>query len=685
MRLSDPIEVLRGMGPKTAEAFRKNGISTLEDLIHFFPRAWIDASRVIRICDLRLGQSGLLDVQVVTAKEGMSQRTRIPYLRALVADTSGSVEVMWFHARYLKDKIKPGSRFMIYGRLHGWQAQQALIMSPKFITEPSILAVYSEISGLPSAKIRQFFLQLKPLIETLPDYLPTDILLTESLLPRAKAISAMHFPQSMNEIAEAKKRLAFDELLMLMVPALRTKMKHAEESATILGQSEKELTEWKKSLPFPLTEDQNKVIAEVIHDLSQPKPMNRLVQGDVGSGKTVIGLAGVLQTVLAGKQAVWLAPTELLARQHYETTKRLLLPFLATKKEDFSLSLWTRTQHLKSSCNGEEKAINPAECDFIIGTHALLSDKISLDNLGLLIIDEQHRFGVKQRAQLRMLGGKPIHLLSMTATPIPRTLALVLYGDLDLSTIHQKPAGRKEITTRVVEELNRAKSFQFIDRHIDAGGQVYVVCPTIEPSKDEEANVFNQLFEEVEEKKAVKTWYEKLQKQFPHRHLAMLHGKLKANEKNEIMERFRTGEINILVTTTVIEVGVDVPNANIMVIEAAERFGLAQLHQLRGRVGRSDRQSFCLLFPSNPSQKDNARLKIMEQSSDGFVLAEKDLELRGPGELTGLAQSGIPTLRFASFQDKQLIQRVQSVAPTLLDSPLFSESTDRFWRMYHPE
>jgi ATP-dependent DNA helicase RecG len=682
MQLSDPITYIKGLGSKTRDIFESHGIHTIEDLLYFFPRAWINATQVTQIKDLRIGSSALISVQVVTASEGFSQRTRVPYLRATVADTSGSVDIMWFHAAYLKTKVKPGAQFLLYGKLQGWRAQNAMIMSPKFITTPCIIPVYPTIGALPSSRIHALIEQVKPLVATLPDYLPESVCGQYNLVSLSHAITQMHYPNSIEDINYARLRLGFDEVLMLMVPSLMARLEREQERAQALTDGSSEVVAWCRQLPFTLTGDQQKAIQDILDDLSQSKPMNRLIQGDVGTGKTVVGLAGALQAIKSGKQVVWLAPTELLARQHFETAKKIFYGY----NQSLTVGLWTRSHHTIADSEESQKTSKEivTEQSLVIGTHALLSESIAFNNLGLLIIDEQHRFGVKQRSQLRTFHGEPVHLLSMTATPIPRTMALLLYGDLQLSVIKDKPAGRKTIVTRVVEEQNRDKAYEFIDAQITKGGQVYVVCPMIEPSQDAEANVFNQLFETIEEKKAVTVWFEVLQKRFPHRKIGLLHGKLKAKEKESTMEAFRRGELDMLVSTTVIEVGVDVPNASIMLIEAAERFGLAQLHQLRGRVGRGERQSFCLLFAAS-DKKDNARLKIMEETSNGFILAEKDLELRGPGEMTGLQQSGIPPLRFASLKDAARIAQIREVAQTLMSHPSFKQSLDRFWRLHHPE
>ncbi len=683
MELTNSVTRLRGVGPKIATVFEKNGIQTVQDLLHFFPRAWMNATEVVPVAELRPGQSGLVKVQIASIREGMSQRTRLPYLRALGVDSSGSIELLWFHPRHLKGKVKPGVDLLLYGQRQGWRTGDSVMMTPKFITKPSIIPIYPSIGGLAPHQLRPVMAQLEPYVTLVTDYLPEHVCQERKLLTMAETIRAMHFPRSIAEINLARQRLAFDELLMIMVPALMAQRERSREQAIVMAGHEEKIESWKKDLPFVLTEDQERVIGEVLEDMKQAKPMNRLIQGDVGSGKTVIGLAAALQAIASGKQVVWLAPTELLAQQHFATAQKLLDIHLS----DQGIGLLTRTNHLLAVRQEVTQAKNELilQQPLIIGTHALLTEKIDFANLGLLIIDEQHRFGVKQRAQLRSFHGKPIHLLSMTATPIPRTMALLIYGDLQLSVLKHKPIGRKPIVTRVVGERNRQNAYEFIDKHIEEGRQVYVVCPIIEPSSDSEGNVFNQLFETIEEKKAVTEHFKTISETFPKHRVAMLHGKLKANEKQAVMDAFRDGKIDILVSTTVIEVGVDVPNATIMIIESAERFGLAQLHQLRGRVGRGSEQSFCLLFPTSSNQADNTRLKTIEATEDGFILAEKDLELRGPGEITGLAQSGIPPLKFASLHDTILIQEIKTIATHLLDEPEFQASFQRFWQFHHPE
>lgn len=680
--LSDPVTYLKGLGPKTATALQKHGITTVEDLLYFFPRGWIDASRVTAIRDMRMGVPATLRVKVMHVREGISQRTKLPYLRALLQDDSGSVTAMWFHPRFIKPKVGVGTELLLHGALQGWRAQDATIMSPKILQATSIIPVYSSMQGVAPHRIVSLLRQAKECVEHFPDFIPERVRAEHGLLSLPEAIKTMHWPDNVNSIAEARKRLAFDELMMLVVPSLTSRREREQEKVDALVIDPTMVNAWCKRLPFQLTDDQHQAIQDALEDVASSTPMNRLLQGDVGSGKTVVGLAAALAVIHAGKRVVWLAPTELLARQHVATATQLL------RDSGVTCALVTRTYHEICSdgvCSVAARDVCCAQ-QLVIGTHALLADKITLNDLGLLIIDEQHRFGVKQRAQLRLIGGKPTHLLSMTATPIPRTMALLLYGDLQLSTIKQKPLGRKPVITRVVEAAKREQAYDFLDQVMKVGAQVYVVCPLITPSEEKEVvDIPNELFHFVEDKKSVTTWAQELRERFPHRRIGVLHGQLKAVEKTSVMDQFRQGELDMLVSTTVIEVGVDVPNATCMVIEGAESFGLAQLHQLRGRVGRGDRQSFCLLFPTTEKGNAMKRLKVLESTTDGFVLAEKDLELRGPGEITGLMQSGLPPLRFANLQDGERIQLVRTITEQCLDDPVFRAGYDRFWRLHHPE
>lgn len=681
LELHHPIGALPGVGPKTGDVFHKQGIRTVEDLLYFFPRAWIDATKVSPVSEAKRDTPILCDVRVISVKSGMSHKNRLPYIRAVLADESDTIDAMWFHAPYLKTKLTTGSRHLLYGTVHGWKSGERMLVSPKFMNQAEIIPVYTEIGGLNSEKIRRFISSLLPALEKTQDHLSDDVRTTLGVASILETLQKIHAPQSLQDITVAKARLAFEELMMVAVPSLLAKSQREAEQAVPLSVASDVVNEWVDTLPFHLTNGQSEAVSILLRDIEKTRPMNRLLQGDVGSGKTVVALAGALKTVRAKRQVVWLAPTELLAAQHFSTTQQLL----QRHHPDIQVVLWTRTQKIKTGTESPAIKKDLDRADIVIGTHAVLNDSFVFEQLGLLIIDEQHRFGVKQRALLRKLSDRAVHLLSMTATPIPRTMALTLYGDLDISTIREKPLGRKDVVTRVVGDVDRPKAYDFIEKHMQAGHQVYVVCPMIEPTADKEANLFIEKFQSMEEVKAVTQWFSEMQKVFPSRRVGLLHGKMKGVDKEKVMQQFRDGSIDILVSTSVIEVGVDVPNATIMAIESAERFGLATLHQLRGRVGRSDKPSFCFLFPSTREKMENTRLQLLESTNDGFILAQKDLELRGPGELTGLAQSGLPRLRFATFDDLEKIEKIKEVLPELAASEHFREAVDRFWRLYHPE
>lgn len=679
-RLADSIRVLRGMGEKTARVFESRLVFTLEDLSYFLPRGWLDATTVVPLARLRPDVIGVVRVKVLTVQLGRSQRSGTPYLRATIGDETDTIGAMWFHPRFLANRIYVGATLLLYGRCRRLGAGERVMMAPSLLAKPAILPVYPAIGGVTTGRIRALMGQLQPLIAEMSDFLPPNILVDHQLCSLTQALNNLHFPENLAAVETARRRWGFDEILLLLAPSLINRRTWDKTTIDRLPPNPATLASWRASLPFILTDDQERTIEAINHDLARPQPMNRLIQGDVGSGKTVVALAAAIQTMTAGKAVVWLAPTELLARQHFLTASKLLGKTIL----DRPIGLWTRTQRVIND-HGIKKASSGqlAAMALIIGTHALLADSLDLPPLGLLIIDEQHRFGVNQRGRLRQRGA--VHLLSMTATPIPRTLALALYGNLDISVIRTKPLGRKPIITRVVAEKNRSRAYAFIDTHVSRGRQVYVICPAVEPVELDEGIVFGSLFQTIEETKAVTTWHKTIQSVFPRRRVAMLHGKMASNEKKTTMDAFRRREIDILVSTTVVEVGVDVPGATIMVVENAERFGLAQLHQLRGRVGRSDCQSYCLLFPTVDSQRDHARLKLLEATDDGFALAQQDLDTRGPGELAGESQSGLPRLRFADLRDVRQVEIAQKVAGELIDLPEFRQACERFWRSSHPE
>ncbi len=587
-------------------------------------------------------------------------KRRLTITTAHIEDETGGIRAAWFNQPYLENSLKENTEVSLSGKV-------ALDKRGLYLSNPNyekisgdelshtgrLVPIYPETEGITSKYLRFLIAPLLPLFETIHH------------------LATIHFPETFEEAEIARRHFAYEELLLLQLRTLIDRKKMKMLPAPSIAFEKEKIAEFVKSLPFELTNDQRISAFEILKDIERPYPMNRLLNGDVGSGKTVVAFIAAYQTALAGYQAVFMAPTEILANQHFDSLRSL------SASASLRLALLT----------GSKKTMY-YDADIIIGTHAVIQKGVQFRNLGLVVIDEQHRFGVKQRMKLIKDQKLVPHLLSMTATPIPRTLALTIYGDLDVSLIKEKPKGRQEISTRVVAESDRAKAHAFIEKQIQEGRQVFVICPRIAPSATPPKNLL------LIEMKMVTEEYEKLKtKIFPHRRVAMLHGKLKAKDKEEIMLAFKDHETDIIVSTSVIEVGVDVPNASIMMIESAERFGLAQLHQFRGRVGRGAHQSYCFLFTTDPSTGSGSRrLRALEATNDGFKLAEMDLKIRGPGEFTGTVQSGIPDLAMASLSDIAMIKEARDAAMSLLKEdpqltryPLLLAQLDRLQRVVHFE
>lgn len=643
--LSTPLQKIKGVGPKTGEQFAAAGLHTVNDLIHFLPRKHEDFSQVAPIAQIRPGKvsvrgrfSGITTRRV---RRGMS------VTEAVLADDTAKVPVVWFNQGYRAEQLKSGGEWLVSGEF-GLQRQRYQIVNPSVelvkemaVSGGRILPIYPAIRGLKSQLVRKVLIELRPVIMSLPETLPAEVIAREKLLSRSEAIMAMHFPESFDQLQAARDRLGFEEIFALMIASQLNKQDNAAlESHTIMFNAA-DAKSFVENLPFNLTNAQRVAAWESIQNLERGEPMNRLLQGDVGSGKTVVAGLVAYIAARAGFQTAFMAPTELLATQHAATLANLLEPFsMRVGLLIGSLTAARRKPLMEAIANGQ--------CDVVIGTHALFQDKVKFRELGFVVIDEQHRFGVEQRQKLLAKSHKMPHLLAMTATPIPRSLQLTVYGELDISILNEKPANRKDIETLIVSPNSRTQMYKKVEAEIEAGRQVYVICPRIEEGDDEQASVSAEV-------KRLK------QSVFRDKRIGMLHGKLPAEEKDSVMRSFASGELDILVSTTVVEVGVDVPNATAIIIEGADRFGLAQLHQLRGRVGRSDLQSHCYLVPST-SQKPSERLRELEKSNDGFYLAERDLELRGPGEIYGRAQSGALNLAVANIADMKLLKRAQSVA-----------------------
>jgi len=719
VNLDLPIEKLSHVGPRMLPRLKRLGIMTIGDLIRHFPARYEDFSNAISISDIgEAGQVVSIQGEVEKIETVRAWKRRMTITTAYVNDGTDSIRTVWFNQSYLADTFKEGTLVSLSGKIS--QDKRGLYLSnPSYerisrseLTDGSfqlvaglkhtgrLIPIYPETEGISSKYLR--FL-IKPVIESLddlPDPLPEDIRERYHFTDYVSALKAIHFPAKLEDAEPARKRFAFEELLLIQLRTLQDRAAMQSLTAPQVHFEKELIANFVKHLPFTLTDDQRRSAFEILQDLDRPHPMNRLLNGDVGSGKTVVALIAAYQTVHAGYQAVFMAPTEILAKQHYATITGIM-----NNESGITIGLLTGSEARQwpNDETTEEKIskkliiqkIARGEIKIIIGTHAVIQKNIVMPRLGLVIIDEQHRFGVKQRMKLIKEQKLVPHLLSMTATPIPRTLALTIYGDLDVSLLKEKPKGRQEIITKVVSSEKRPEAYAFIEKQIQEGRQVFVICPRIDPS--EKANEASEAKKPSQAKlmwadvKAVTEEFEKLSKTiFPHRRVAMLHGKLPAKEKEQIMLDFKDKKYDMLVSTSVIEVGVDVPNATIMMIESAERFGLAPLHQFRGRVGRGAHQSYCFLFTTDGGA--TRRLQAMEKTNDGFKLAEMDLKIRGPGEFTGTQQSGIPDLAMASLTDIEQIKQARGEAKALLEidpaltkHPLLATRLARMQRMVHFE
>ncbi len=652
MNLTTPINKIKGVGVKTYEQFTVAGINTVGDLINFLPRKYEDFSELTSIADIKPGK-----VTIRARCESISTRPvrrGLKLTAATLADETGKLQAVWFNQPYRETQLKSGEEFFFSGvfefnynkyQLTNPSAEQTSSMP---VQTDRVLPVYRAVKGLKSTLLRKVIAELKPLIKMLPETLPASLVSDEKLMSRGDALLTMHFPDDTDEVIAAKERLAFEELFQLLLASQLNRQENSKLNGYKIPFDKAIVTNFVKKLPFELTDAQRKAAWDIIQDLESEVPMNRLLQGDVGSGKTVV--AGLVASEVAhfGFQTALMAPTEILASQHANTLRELLDP------------LGIRVGLLTGGVKGKARTtlyeqIASGGVDVVVGTHALIQESVNFHKLGLVIIDEQHRFGVEQRQQLLKKSKLMPHMLAMTATPIPRSLALTVYGELDISIINQLPGGRKPIKTKIWSPNSRRQLDELVDGELEAGRQAYVICSLIENSAT------NDL-------KSVKVEYDRLRNSvFKHRRIGLLHGKLKPDEKDAIMLEFKNGEIDILVSTTVVEVGVDVPNATTIIIEDADRFGLSQLHQLRGRVGRSSFQSYCYLITST-SAKPTTRLKELEKSNDGFYLAEVDLRLRGPGEIYGRAQHGALNLQVATLADTKLIARAQKQAKRFVES-----------------
>ncbi len=652
MNLLSSLEKIKGVGPKVAEQFADAGLLTVGDLINFLPRAHEDYSAITRIIDIAPGKRTIKAKCEKIATRPVRRGLRIT--TATLADDSGKLQAVWFNQPYRETQLKSGEEFFFSGEFEfNYNRYQLTNPSAERVSEmpvqtDRVLPVYRAIKGLKTPLVRKILAELKPLITMLPESLPEEVIKFEKLLSRSEAILAMHFPKAVEDIEKARERLAFEELFELLLASQLNRQENSKLEGWHIPFNQPVVKEFVQKLPFSLTNAQRLTVWEIIQDFERKVPMNRLLQGDVGAGKTVVAGIAALQAAHGGFQTALMAPTEILATQHAETLMKLLSPF--------NIRVGLLTGSVKGAARKTlYEAIRTGEVDVVVGTHALIQETVHFHRLGFVVIDEQHRFGVSQRQELLKKSEFMPHMLAMTATPIPRSLALTVYGELDISILNELPKGRKPIKTKIWSPNSRAQLYTLVDEEINAGRQAYVICTLIDNNPDNEL-------------KSVQNEYKKLQNSiFKHRRIGLLHGKMKSDEKESVMSRFASGELDILVSTTVVEVGVDIPNATVMLIEDADRFGLSQLHQLRGRVGRSVYQSYCYLVTST-SAKPSVRLKEIEKSNDGFYLAEVDLKLRGPGEIYGRAQHGALNLQIATLADTRLIARAKHQAKLFVES-----------------
>lgn len=662
MQITTPVSQFFRVGKTAAKYLERLGVRVAKDLLYYFPFRYEDFRAVVPIAELKEGAAVTVSGRLELIANRRGFRARRIVTEALISDETGSIRVVWFNQPFLTDILHTGDELFVSGVVKADKLGVALV-SPVYEKktggEPThtarLVPIYSLTAGITQKQLRFLVKQALPLAESLPEWLPETFRREYHLISLPRAIKTIHFPSDPTEADTAARRLKFDELFVLQLQAALARRELSARRAPRLAFYGAEMRSFVRSLPFTLTRSQKVAAWAILKDLDRVAPMNRLLSGDVGSGKTVVAAMALYTAALSKYQAVLMAPTEILAEQHYASLNNLL-------HSRARLGLLTRSSHCLSrgallggtrAARKREliKAVQSGEVDVVVGTQALLEEAVDFRNLALVIVDEQHRFGVAQRDAIKMKG-RGAHFLSMTATPIPRSLALLLYGDLDVSQIRELPPGRKPVITRLVDPINRGKAYQFIRDQVRAGRQVFVVCPLIEGANPESA-----------EKKSVLSEYAKLsQKIFPDLRVRFLHGRLKSAEKESALSDFKNRRADILVATSVIEVGIDIPNAGLMMVEGAERFGLAQLHQFRGRVGRSGHRSYCLLFTEDASAAALERLRYFENHHDGFALAEKDLALRGPGEVYGTEQSGMMQLRLATVADRELIQSARMAA-----------------------
>jgi len=685
---SDSVAKIPFIGATGAKKFERLGVKTVEDLFNFLPREVVDLTHTLKISEAKskIGEKVIICAKIKSSSIIRSPRKKIWIVGALLQDDSGLIEALWFNQPYLHRSLKKGKEYLFYGEIEFDKSTERIYLNnPEIYPEAGLYPIYPQTKNLTSRQIsRALTLALQKGYQ-LNEYLPEQIIKKYNLPSLPEAVKNLHFPKNLSDFRKAKSRFIFNQLLNLILANLFLKNQNKKKKAPKIIVDKKLLNRFVNLLPFDLTASQKKVISEIFEDLQKPYPMNRLVQGDVGSGKTVVALVGALMVINSKYKVAWLAPTDILARQHFQTALKLL--------KNFDVKIGLVTSATKRRLKKVETDNWQLAADLIIGTHALLQKDVEIKDLGLVIVDEQHRFGVAQRAALAESKKLTPHFLSLSATPIPRTLAHIVFGNLDISQIREKPAERLPVKTFLIPESKRADAYRFIDERIEAGEQVFVICPLIQTGDESD----------ISEKKTIMSEFENLKKTIlGKRRIAFLHGQMKSNEKEEIIAKMLRGEIDILVSTSVIEVGIDIKKATVMIIEDADRFGLSQLHQFRGRIGRSNLQSYCFCFTSAFAQKDKGyrkissetqlpqgatsensfkhskklkaetdqrtreRLKAFVQNSDGFALAELDLKLRGPGALLGEEQSGFKGINPLWFENTQILADASNAAKDLI-------------------
>ena len=676
--LDSPVTLVHGVSAKIASRLKRLGVETVRDLLYCFPKRHENYSQVSKIADLAPGKENTVMGTVWEAHVTVRGPRRLKTTEAVISDDTGNVRVTFFGRPYMARQLKTNSRIVISGRVDVYKGQlefqspeyELIDQQDELIHTGRLVPIYPLTEGLASRTMRRMMWQaMERWLPSIEETLPDATVARANLMPLSQAIMEAHYPKDTATLETARRRLAFEELLVLQIAVLSRRQSWQQgEDGVAVRMDTPAVERFIASLPFSLTDAQSRCLGEIGSDMARgAPPMNRLLQGEVGSGKTVVALAALLGVVSSEHQGAIMAPTEVLAEQHFSTISQLMgsLPRPAQEEGVFSAYLDTLPRPIsvglligstRPALKRElQKRMADGALDIIIGTHALIQEGVEMPRQALAVVDEQQRFGVMQRSALRQRGGLNPHVLVMSATPIPRTLALTLYGDLDISTIDQLPPGRQQILTRWVPPERRRAAYGFVRKEVSAGRQAFVVCPLIEETEAVEA-------------RAAAVEYERLSRElFPDLRLGLLHGRMRPSAKEDVMRHFRDGELDILVTTPVVEVGIDVPNASVMLIEGADRFGLAQLHQFRGRVGRGPHKSYCLLLAEDPSEEARERLSALESIHDGFQLAEVDLSLRGPGDFFGTRQSGLPSLRMARLSDQDLLRTAREEASTLLD------------------